>query len=77
MSKVTLGENEFFKGIDQIKFEGLESNNPMAFRWYEADRMVAGKTMTEHFKFFRFTKQKLVQFSEGIYADNYKLLSLN
>lgn len=51
MSKVTLGENEFFKGIDQIKFEGLKSNNPMAFRWYEADKVVAGKTMAEHFKF--------------------------
>lgn len=42
---------EFFKGIGQIKFEGLESDNPLAFRWYDADRVVAGKTLKEHLRF--------------------------
>ncbi|HEX7367767.1 MAG TPA: xylose isomerase [Pelobium sp.] len=42
---------EFFKGIEQIKFEGLESDNPLAFRWYDADRVIAGKTMKEHLRF--------------------------
>jgi len=42
---------EFFKGIEQIKFEGLESDNPLAFRWYDANRVVAGKTMKEHLRF--------------------------
>lgn len=51
MIKVVKGEKEFFSGIDQIKYEGLESNNPLAFRWYDAGRVVAGKTMAEHFKF--------------------------
>ena len=51
MTKVVKGEKEFFSGIDQIKYEGLESNNPLAFRWYDANKVVAGKTMTEHFKF--------------------------
>ena len=51
MTKVVKGEKEFFTGIDQIKYEGLESNNPLAFRWYDANKVVAGKTMTEHFKF--------------------------
>lgn len=51
MKKVVKGEKEFFSGIDQIKYEGLESNNPLAFRWYDANKVVAGKTMTEHFKF--------------------------
>lgn len=51
MTKVTTGEKEFFKGIGQINFEGLESDNPLAFRWYDANRMVAGKTMAQHFKF--------------------------
>jgi xylose isomerase len=50
MSIVT-GEKEFFKGIGQIKFEGLESDNPLAFRWYDADRVVAGKTMKDHLRF--------------------------
>ncbi|MDQ8006131.1 MAG: xylose isomerase [Pedobacter sp.] len=51
MTKVVKGEKEFFSGINQIKYEGLESNNPLAFRWYDAKKVVAGKTMTEHFKF--------------------------
>lgn len=51
MTKIVTGTQEFFKGIGQVQFEGLESDNPLAFRWYEADRVVAGKTMDEHFKF--------------------------
>ncbi|MFD2873504.1 xylose isomerase [Mucilaginibacter ximonensis] len=49
--KVIQGETEFFKGISQIKYEGLESDNPLAFRWYEADRVVAGKPMKDHLRF--------------------------
>ncbi|MGB0522644.1 MAG: xylose isomerase [Flammeovirgaceae bacterium] len=41
----------YFKGIDHIKFEGKESDNPFAFRFYDEDKVVAGKTMKEHFKF--------------------------
>lgn len=42
---------EFFKGINQIKFEGLESDNPLAFRWYDENRVIAGKTMKDHLRF--------------------------
>jgi xylose isomerase len=48
---ILLGEREYFKGIPQIKFEGLESDNPLAFRWYDAGRVVAGKTMKDWFRF--------------------------
>lgn len=41
----------YFKNIPQIKFEGNESDNPFAFRWYDENKVVAGKTMQEHFKF--------------------------
>lgn len=51
MSNPTLGDKEYFKGIGQIKFEGLESDNPLAYRWYDENRVVAGKTLKEHFKF--------------------------
>ena len=51
MGNVITGEKEFFKGIGQIQFEGLESDNPMAFRWYDENRVVAGKTLKDHFKF--------------------------
>ncbi len=40
---VLTGEKEFFKGIGQIKYEGPESDNPMAFRWYDENKMIAGK----------------------------------
>ncbi|WP_242121525.1 xylose isomerase [Aestuariivivens sediminicola] len=48
---VILGEKEYYKGIGQIKYEGKESDNPLAFKYYNPDQVVAGKTMREHFKF--------------------------
>ena len=45
------GNKEFFPGIGKIKFEGPESKNPMAFRYYDENKMVGGKTMKDHFKF--------------------------
>ncbi|PKB16442.1 xylose isomerase [Flavobacterium sp. 5] len=41
----------YFKNIDTIKFEGRESTNPLAFKWYDANRVVAGKTLKEHLRF--------------------------
>jgi xylose isomerase len=46
-----LSSNEYFKGIDYIKFEGKESDNPLAFKYYNPSQLVAGKSMREHFKF--------------------------
>lgn len=37
--------------IPQIKFEGAESKNPMAFKFYDADKEIMGKPMKEHLKF--------------------------
>jgi xylose isomerase len=51
MIKVITGEKAFFKDINQVKFEGLESDNPLAFRWYDENRMIAGKSMKEHLRF--------------------------
>ena len=51
MANPTVGDREFFKGVGQINFEGLESDNPLAYRWYDENRVVAGKTLKEHFKF--------------------------
>ena len=42
---------EYFKGINKIKFEGKESDNPLAFKYYNPDQIISGKTMREHFKF--------------------------
>ena len=49
--KVLTGEKEFFKGIRQIKFEGTETDNPLAFRWYDENKKIAGKTMKEVLRF--------------------------
>ncbi len=45
MSKV------YFPSIESIKFEGKDSKNPLAFRYYDANKIVYGKTMAEWFKF--------------------------
>jgi xylose isomerase len=46
-----MSKKEYFKGIDKIKFEGVTSDNPLAYKYYDGDKVVAGKTMSEHFKF--------------------------
>jgi len=45
------GDKEFFKGIGQIKWEGQESDNPLAYRWYDEKKIVAGKTMKNWLRF--------------------------
>ena len=42
---------DFFAGIEPIRYEGPESSNPLAFRYYDAARVVMGKPMAEHFRF--------------------------
>jgi len=46
-----MATKEFFPGIGKIRFEGKESRNPMAFRYYDANKVVLGKTMAEWLKF--------------------------
>lgn len=48
---IILGEKEYFKGLGQVKYEGPESDNPLAFRWYDENKVVAGKTLREHLRF--------------------------
>ncbi len=40
-----------FKNISQIKFEGHDSDNPLAYKWYDENRTVGGKTMKEYLRF--------------------------
>ncbi|HEX2935798.1 MAG TPA: xylose isomerase [Bacteroidales bacterium] len=46
-----MGNKEFFPGIGKIKFEGKDSKNPMAFRFYDENKVVGGKTMKEYLRF--------------------------
>ena len=46
-----MASREYFNGIGNIQFEGTASDNPLAFKYYNPEQIVAGKTMREHFKF--------------------------
>ena len=41
---------EFFAGVDAIRYEGPDSPNPLAFHYYDPDRVVLDKTMKEHLR---------------------------
>ena len=42
---------EYFKGIGKINYEGKNSDNPFAFKYYDPEKIIAGKSLKEHFKF--------------------------
>lgn len=42
---------EFFKNIGKIKYEGKASTNGLAFKYYDAEKVIAGKSMKEHLRF--------------------------
>jgi xylose isomerase len=46
-----MNQKEYFKNTGTIPFEGRETDNPLAFRWYDENRVVGGKTMKEHLRF--------------------------
>ncbi len=41
----------YFSDLEPVRFEGPQSNNPLAFRWYEKDRVVMGRRMEDHLRF--------------------------
>ena len=51
MANVLLGDKEYFKGISQVRYEGPDSKNPLAYRWYDETKVIAGKPMKEHLRF--------------------------
>jgi xylose isomerase len=51
MSTPFIGKHEYFPGIGKITFEGRDSDNPLAFKHYDATKKVGDKTMAEHLKF--------------------------
>ena len=49
--EILKGAKEFFPGIGKIKFEGKDSKNPMAFRYYDENKIVMGKSLKEWMRF--------------------------
>ncbi len=41
----------YFPEVSKIQYEGPKSRNPLAFRWYNPDEVIEGKTMKEHLRF--------------------------
>ena len=50
-AKPFIGQREHFPGIGRIAYEGPASDNPLAYKAYDAERVVAGRTMREHLRF--------------------------
>lgn len=48
---ITTGTTEFFEDIDEVSFEGADSDNPLAFKYYNPDEKVGDKRMREHLRF--------------------------
>jgi xylose isomerase len=48
---MTTETKQYFKSVGKIKFEGVESGNPLAFRWYDENKVVAGKKMKDWLRF--------------------------
>ena len=48
---VVVGDKEYFPGIQKIKFEGKDSDNPLSFKYYDSEKLVNGKPMKEHLRF--------------------------
>ncbi|MDD4219157.1 MAG: xylose isomerase, partial [Sphaerochaetaceae bacterium] len=51
MKEFFTGNQEYFKGIKKIEFEGPSSDNPLSFKFYNPKKVLAGKTMEEHLRF--------------------------
>jgi xylose isomerase len=49
--QIVMGTREYFPGVGKIKFEGPESDNPLAFKWYDENRIVSGKKLKDYIKF--------------------------
>ena len=43
--------SEFFPNVSKIQYEGPESKNPLAFKHYNAEEEVEGKSMRDHMRF--------------------------
>jgi len=43
--------SEFFSNVKKIQYEGKDSDNPLAFKYYNPDEVIGGKTMKNHLRF--------------------------
>jgi xylose isomerase len=51
MADYFVGSKEYFPGIGKIKYEGPKSDNPLAFKYYDPEKVVGNKKMKDHLRF--------------------------
>ncbi len=51
MKDVFIGNTEYFKTVEKVIYEGPSSDNPLAFKFYNPEKVVGGKTMRDHLRF--------------------------
>ena len=68
---IITGDKEFYKGVSKINYEGKESDNPFAYKYYNPDQLVMGKT-PEHFGLLLLTGRLLWTGSGSIWPWNSK-----
>ena len=42
--------SDYFKDIPQISFKGKDSSDPLSFKYYDANKIILGKTIEEHLR---------------------------
>lgn len=50
-TNILLGDKTYFPTVSKVTYEGPDSRNPFAFKYYDENRVIQGKTMKDHFKF--------------------------
>ena len=51
MSSIFIGDKEYFPSIKSVEYEGADSDNPLAFKFYDPEKKVGNKTLREHLRF--------------------------
>lgn len=46
-----IGNREYFPNVKKIAYEGIDSDNPLAFKFYQPEKLIGGKSMAEHLRF--------------------------
>jgi xylose isomerase len=75
---LTIGKKEFFQNIPIIKYEGTETDNPLAFRWYDEDKMDAAfEFITKmNLPFYCFHDVDLVDYAEDVKENDRRLQAM-
>lgn len=64
-----IGDQEYFKGIGKIRYEGRESGNPLAYKWYDEHMVVGGMELRKHLRYAVSFGNVLIHSGEDAYGE--------